>query len=120
MSEYHGIIVKESLKDQLVLNKIKILGRKKSAKWTLLRVSFNEDKIDEVVGLVQKSLITEPVRYYSHFYREGKLIVVFPEKIFTLTPKRETWRPAVDYGKSIGIPEKELDFKPCRFEEETY
>lgn len=120
MSEYHGIVIKESLKDQSVLNKTKILGRKKSVKWTLLRVSVNENKINEVVGLVQKSLVTEPARYYAHFYREGKLVVVFPKKIFFLTPKMETWRPAVDYGKSLGIPEKELDFKPCRFEEETF
>ena len=120
MSEYHGIIVKESLKDESVLNKMKILGQKKGTEWTLLRVGVSENKIDEVIGSVQKSLATEPLRYYSHFYRDGKLIVVFPKKIFTLTPKRETWRPAIDYGKSIGIPEKELDFKPCRFEEETY
>jgi hypothetical protein len=120
MSEYHGIIVKESLKDESVLNKMKILGQKKGTKWTLLRVGVNENKIDEVVELVQKNLISEPMRYYSHFYRDGKLIVVFPKKIFHLTPKKETWRPAIDYGKSTGIPEKELDFKPCRFEEETY
>ena len=120
MSEYHGIIIKESLKDQSVLDRTKILGQKKGIKWTLLRVGVNENKIDEVLGLVQKSLVTEPARYYAHFYREGKLIVVFPKKIFHLTPKRETWRPAVDYGKSVGVPEKELDFKPCRFEEETF
>jgi hypothetical protein len=120
MSEYHGIIIKEGLKDLLVLNKMKILGQKRGIKWTLLRVGVNENKIDEVVGLVQKSLITEPTCYYSHFYREGKLIVVFPNEIFYLTPKRETWQPAIDYGKSVGVPEKELDFKPCRFEEETF
>jgi hypothetical protein len=120
MSEYHGIIVKESLKDQLALNKMRILGQKKSTKWTLLRVSVNENEIDEIVGLFQKSLITESMRYYGHFYREGKLIVVFPKKIFYLTPERDTWRPATDYGKSIGIPERELDFKPCKFEQETF
>jgi hypothetical protein len=120
MSEYHGIIIKEGLKDQLVLGNMKILGKKKGIKWTLLRVGLNENKIDEVVGLVQKSLVTEPARYYAHFYREGKLIVVFPKKIFYLTPEKETWRPAIDYGKSVGVPEDELDFKPCRFEEETF
>lgn len=58
--------------------------------------------------------------YYVHFYRNQELIVVFPQKTFTLTPERESWRPAVEYGKAVGIPEEELNFKPCRFEEETY
>lgn len=119
MSEYHGIIIKEGLKDQSVLNKMEILGQKKAREWTLLRVGVNENKIDEVVRLVQKSLVTEPT-YYAHFYQEEKLIVVFPKKIFYLTPNKETWKSATDYGKSLGVPEKELDFKPCRFEEETY
>jgi len=119
MSEYHGIIVKEGLKDQSVLNKMKILGQKKGREWTLLRVSVHEDKLEEAIGLVQKSLITEPA-FYAHFYRQGKMIVVFPKKTFNLTPKKDTWKPAIDYGKSVGITEKELDFKPSRFEEETF
>lgn len=119
MSEYHGIIITEGLKGQSVLNKMKILGQKKGREWTLLRVGVSENKIDEVVGLVQKSLVTEPT-FYAHFYREEKLIVVFPKKVFYLTPNKETWKSAIDYGKSVGVPEKELDFKPCRFEEETF
>jgi hypothetical protein len=120
MNEYHGIIIKEGLKDQLVLDKMKILGTKKGKEWTLLRVGVDETKVDEVLGLIQKNLVTEPESYYSHFYRNRELVVVFPKKIFRLTPERETWQPAIDYGKSIGIPERELDFKPCRFREETY
>jgi hypothetical protein len=119
MSEYHGIIVKEGLKNQSILNKLKILGKKKAGEWTLLRVGVGENRINEVIKLVQKNLVTEPA-YYAHFYRNQELIVVFPRKIFILTPNKEAWKPAVDYGKSLGIPEEELDFKPCRFEEETY
>jgi hypothetical protein len=122
MSDYHGIIVKESLKEQFVLNEMKILGQRKSVKWTLFRVGVDENKIDEVVESVQKSLVASPTRtcYYAHFYRGEKLIVVFPKKIFRLTPEKETWRSAIEYGKSVGIPGEELDFKPCRFEEETF
>jgi len=101
---------------------MKILGQKKSEKWTLLKVGVNENKIDKAVGLVQKNLLTEPTRtpYYAHFYRDEKLIVVFPEKIFHITPKKEAWLFAIEYGKSVGVPEEELDFEPCRFEQETY
>ena len=119
MSEYHGIIIKESLKDQSILNEVKILGKKRAGQWTLLRVGVNEDIINKIIRLVQKCLVREPA-YYAHFYRREKLIVVFSGKIFYLTPNKETWKPAIDYGESLGIPEEELDFKPCRFEEETY
>jgi len=119
MSEYHGIIIKEGLKDPSILNKVKVLGKRRAGEWTLLRVGVEEGEINEIVRLIQRHLVTEPT-YYAHFYREEELIVVFPRKIFYLTPKKESWKPAVDYGKSVGIPEEELDFKPCRFEEETY
>lgn len=119
MTEYHGIIIKEGLKDPSILGKMKILGRKRTGEWTLLRVKVNENKIKEAIRSVKKNLLTNPV-YYTHFYRDEELIVVFPEKVFHLTPNKETWKPAVEYGKSVGIPEEELDFKPCRFAEETY
>lgn len=119
MSEYHGIVIEEGLKDPSILNKVKILGKKGVGEWTLLRVGVEESEINKVIRLIQKYLVTEPA-YYAHFYRKEELVAVFPRKIFYLTPSKETWKPAVDYGKSVGIPEEELDFKPCRFEEEIY
>lgn len=118
MDGYHGIIIREGLKDPSILNKVKILGRKRTGDWTLLRVGVDRDEIDEVIRTVQKCLATKPA-YYAHFYRNEELIVVFPTKIFHLTLDKKTWKTAIDYGKSLGIPEEELDFKPCRFEEET-
>jgi hypothetical protein len=93
MSEYHGIIVKEGLRDQSILSKMEILGMKRAGDWTLLRVGVRENRIDEVVGLVQMCLVSQPA-YYAHFYRREELIVVFPEKIFYLSPDGHTWKPA--------------------------
>jgi hypothetical protein len=119
MNEYHGIIIKEGLKDPSILRQMEILGTKKTGEWTLLRVEVNENRINEIIRIVERNLLTKPV-YYAHFYRNEELIVVFPKKIFHLTPNKKTWKPAIEYGKSMGVPEDELDFKPCRFEEETY
>jgi len=119
MSSYHGIIIKEGLKDPSMLNEMKILGRKSTTIGTLLRVEVEEDRIHATVKLVQMNLLKEPV-YYAHFYRDQELIVIFPEKVFHLTPDKETWKAAIEYGKSVGVPVEELDFKPCRFEDETY
>lgn len=119
MSEYHGIIIREGLRDRSILGQMKILGMKRTEEWTLLRVGVNKDKVNEIIKIVQKNLLTNPV-YYAHFYRNKELIVVFPRRIFHLTTNKETWKPAIEYGKCVGVPEDELDFKPCRSEEETY
>ena len=63
MSEYHSIIVKEGLKDQSILKKLRILGGKKTEDWTLLRVGVKENEINEIIKLIQKNLVTKPAYY---------------------------------------------------------
>lgn len=46
-----------------------------------------------------------------HFWNEENLVVVFANKIFWL--KRDdlnTLGKVIDYGRSLGIPESQLDF----------
>jgi len=121
MNEYHGIIVEESLTDKALLSRMKILGKRFYQKndFTVLRVEINKDKIEEFIELVRKNLRTKPA-FYAHFYRDDELIVVFPSKIFRIKPEKGTWKEAIEYGKSVGVPEEQLDFHPCRFEDETY
>jgi hypothetical protein len=119
--EYHGIIIRESLHDQSILKNIRILGSIGTRRWTLLRVGVERKQLVQVIEMVQGNLLTEDgTPYYAHFYRGKELIVVFPRRVFYMKPDPETWSKAVTYGKSLGIPENELDFSPCRFEEETY
>lgn len=119
--EYHGIIVDDSLLDSAVLKKVAILGRKRGRHWTLLRVGVKGHRLPEVVDRVKRNLKTvDGVPFYAHFYRVDELIVVFPDRVFHLTPDKGTGEPVVSYGKSAGIPQDQLDFFPCRFEDETY
>jgi len=118
---YHGIIVEESLLESSVLRSVKVLGRERGRDWTLLRVGVAGSALEIVVERIRRNLKTENgVPFYAHFYRLGELIVVFPERIFRMTPSKDTWAPVVSYGKSVGIPLEQLDFMPCRFEDETY
>jgi hypothetical protein len=50
--------------------------------------------------------------WYIHLWELGKntITVVFKDKVFTVTRSKDTWREAVLYGKSLGIPEEQLDF----------
>lgn len=116
--DYHGILVEESLKGKSFLDKLKIIGKKKGRTFNLIKISVKENKITQLISDLQKNL--KGVNYYAHFYRDNELIVVFPKKIFKITPQKSSWRETIFYGKSLGIPEEQLDFIPCRIEDETY
>jgi periplasmic divalent cation tolerance protein len=119
--DYHGIIVKQSLRDRSILDNVQILGKRITKDWTILRVLVRDDQFEKFLKLVQANLLAEnKVPYYAHFYNHKELIAVFPGRIFYVRPDKKTWGPVARYGKSLGIPEGELDFKPSRFEDETY
>jgi periplasmic divalent cation tolerance protein len=119
--DYHGIIIKQSLRDRSILDAVEILGKRTAKDWTMLRVLVRAGQFKNVLKLVQDNLLTEnKVPYYAHFYNHQELIAVFPDRIFYVKPDKKTWGPVARYGKSLGIPERELDFKPSRFEDETY
>jgi len=119
MKNYHGIIIDKSQKDKSIFERLKILGSKTSSKgWILYKIEVNPEEINKIIQELQQNMISGP--YYCHFYRNNELIVVFKEKIFRITPDKSTWKEAIEYGRSSGIPEKQLDFYPCKIEDETY
>lgn len=100
---------------------MQVLGRKTGKHWTLLKVGVRPEMFDTIIDLMQANLLDERgVPYYAHFYRDDELIIVFPSKIFHVTPDKNSWSEAVSYGESVGIPKDELDFRPCKLTEETY
>jgi hypothetical protein len=102
-----GTIVENSLDDKSILDKVQIIRTWKSGGCILHDVN-----IEESVALeVGKYLTDGP--WYVHFWDPGqdKVLVVFRNKVFEiLHSDRSTWTDAVAYGKSLGIPEQQLDF----------
>lgn len=46
-----------------------------------------------------------------HFWQDRDVIVVFRDKMFEVNfDDKETWKDAVAYGLSVGVPEEQLDF----------
>ncbi len=46
-----------------------------------------------------------------HFWDNRNIIVAFKDKIFEIDyDDKGTWKNAIDYGISIGIPKEQLDF----------
>ncbi len=119
MEEYHGILVDVSQKDKSVFNGLNVLGKKASedGEWVLYRVGVGLEKIDEILKRLQKNMVDG---FYFHFYKDNDLIVVFKERIFRVKTDKSTWGEVFEYGKSLKIPEEQLDFFPCNVEDETY
>jgi hypothetical protein len=116
--EYHGNFLDTEFKDENFLNKFKVLKTRKSRTnpWTHYLVVVEENKIEEVIKEVKENLISQG--FYAHLYNQdgSKVIVIFPDRVFRTN--KENLNEAKEHGSKLGIPEKQLDFKPLTFEEE--
>ena len=109
--EYKGCIVEESLDDNRVLNNLKVVKiritdeEKPEDRWHIYDSLLSEDKIDDLHKHLRQG-------WYMHFWGNGKIIILFKGKKFEFDlDDKESWKPALDYGLSINIPEEQLDFE---------
>lgn len=114
---YKGTIVEESLIDNRLLNSFKInkvrisSAEKPEDRWHLYEVEATPDQIETLAGQLK------PTGWYTHFWQDDDVIVVFPNKKFEIKySDQNTWKDAVVYGESIGIPSEQLDFKIDEYE----
>jgi len=117
VEEYHGIIVDVSQKDKIIFRKLNILGKKKVDDWVMYKVEVSFNDLDKVIGELQDNLVDG---FYFHFYKGDELIVVFKEKLFKVNIGKSNWSEVIEYGMSLGIPKEQLDFYPCRADDEEY
>ena len=126
MENYHGILINLSIKDKTLLRSLETTGKKNVFLNLLVLYKINAapEKIEGLIASLQAALVERFWFYfphfYFHFYRNDELIVVFKEKVFRTSTDPSRWTEAIAYGKSLGIPENQLDFFPCRVEDETY
>lgn len=105
MPDFKGTIVEESLKDKSFIKKLKVLNSSVAGDWHLYTVEVNEREIEEISHNLNAQ------KWYAHFWKDREVIVAFKDKILRFNyDKKETWKPVVEYGLSIGIPKEQLDF----------
>lgn len=108
--KYVGIIVEESLDDNRIINnyevsKICITGHeKRQDRWHMYEVILTRDEILELSRHIVDG-------WYMHFWLGRNVIAVFKDKQFEFNyDEKETWTEVLKYGRSLGIPEAQLDF----------
>lgn len=111
--EYKGTIIRESLTDQRILEKLHIVKEyveddqdNPENNWHLVTVMVSKDEISEIQPFIKRE-----GGWYMHFWKGNDVIVVFRDKTFTIKYNdKTTWKDAVDYGLSMGVPAEQLDF----------
>lgn len=109
--KYKGTIVQESLIDDRQLNDFEVIkfkvtdDEKPENRWHLFTVVALEEDIKKLASNLK------PEKWYAHFWNGDDVIAIFPNKTFNFKHSdKSTWMEAVNYGKSLGIPEEQLDF----------
>jgi hypothetical protein len=126
MGDYHGIIVNLSQKDRSIFRELRMIGRKKVLLGLLVlyKIQVTPQDFDALTQRIQANMADKVLflrkEFYCHFYRGDELIIIFRQKRFRATTAPESWSQAITYGKSVGIAANQLDFFPCRCEDELY
>ena len=104
---YRGVIIEESLINQDAISGLKVLARDhdEPSGWHLVTVEVTAAQAEALASQLQ------PGPWYIHFWHDQKVIVVFKDATFRLQQNDlSTWQPALEHGRSLGIPPEQLDF----------
>jgi hypothetical protein len=113
--KWKGVLISESLEEPSLINDFAVfkariskkdldLGNGKQGRWHLYHVYAASSQVDNLTSQVRPG-------WYCHFWQGDNLIVVYPGKQFKMkVHDKSTWKEAIKFGVSSGIPEKELDF----------
>ena len=107
-ASYQGTIIENSLNDKAILDNLKVMKTYPLEDWMLHDVQVNEKQIEKM----GECLSDGP--WYMHFWQKDSddVTVVFKDKNFKIKySDKNTWTEAINHGKSLGIPEEQLNFK---------
>ena len=116
---YHGILIDQEFINTQFPERFKVFSKKQDGSWKIYGIEIEESDFQNTVKEIQENM-KDGQPWYAHLYNDEELIVIFKDKFFKVKPHRSTWDEVFEYGKSINIPEKQLDFWPNRFQDERH
>lgn len=117
--KYRGLLLKESLEDEAVLNLLSITKTEmwnmpnaadfQPKQWTAIHFEVGKDEVGSIAELLSRALKLKG--WYLNMSGEEHEMVVFPNRVFNYTKgDMKKKNEAIEYGKSIGIPPNQLDW----------
>jgi len=117
-----GTLIAESLRDGASIEGIALTTTKivrasagdvdagQPRMWTLIEFEIADEHGDELALLLERSLEREG-GWYCDFRNEHDTFVVFADRTFRYARGDESGRAAAsEYGRSLGVPEAQLDW----------
>ena len=105
--KFKGIIIEESLENRDILKDAQIIESTVSedGEWHMHTVLISPEHLEQLAQNLKDGT------WYAHFWNGRNVIVVFKGKTFQFNfDSKETWKETLEYGRSLGIPEEQLDF----------
>lgn len=116
---YHGIVIDQEFSDPAFIEKLKVFARKQDGNWGIYGIEVAEGDLEKTIKETQMIMKSDQ-NWYTHFYSDTEMLVVFKNKIFKVTPHASSWSEIITFGKELNIPEEQLDFWPNRFQDEIH
>ena len=114
MAGLWGVVVEQSLVDRGALSPFEVLAELPIGAWRLLLVRVDESDLADAVAHLRAGMVpAHEESWYAHFFDDRRLVVVFQDTVFEVTPDARTWEPVVMHGLTRGVPLEQLDFDPC-------
>ncbi len=115
-----GILLKESLKDTKVLTQLQVTQTEiwqvenatgsQPSTWTALTFEADDQQAEMLADRLSQSL--HPEGWYINASTASDVYVIFPGKVFKyLIGDRARREEAKEHGRTLGIPESQLDWR---------
>ena len=121
---YTGPVIEESLADRSVLDGVRIISTTVEPvtenhqtpwiqQWTMHTVEIPKVDADDFAQRLSRAL-DRSHPWYADFKRESDHYIVFSDKVFHITDRADKaqYDAATEHGRSLGIPDHQLDFSP--------
>lgn len=116
---YHGIIIDQQFKDKSFPESFKVFAKKQSGSWGIYGIEIEDSGVEQAIRKIQENMRSDEA-WYAHLYNDEELTVIFKDEVFRVKPHISSWKPIIEYGKKLNIPEEQLDFWPNRFQDERH
>ncbi|KKQ24947.1 MAG: hypothetical protein US62_C0047G0010 [Candidatus Woesebacteria bacterium GW2011_GWA1_37_8] len=116
---YHGILIDQEFTDKSFPKSFKVFNKKQDGSWGVFGIEIEDSQLEDSIKKIQVNMRADKP-WYAHLYNDNQLIVIFKNKVFRVESYISSWKPIIDYGKELKIPEEQLDFWPNRFQDERH
>lgn len=112
---WRGVIIKESLENEKLLDKIRIVRTRitglenQGGKYHFLYFELKDENLED---FLEEAKSTIKIKWYTHVCKDDEVIVVFSGKLFRFKEgENDKLEKARKYGLSIGIIKEQMPFE---------